>query len=141
MSGGGLFNNLDYSFTIQKPDGTDQQEAPGGGSRTLRKQLKVLKDFMESFEFLKMKPVYSDNKSDKPTVFQLSNPVKQYSFYFEGVEKGTVSLELPAGNYNIEMISVEDGTTQSLGRKTHKGGELKLDIPDVSDFALRIVKQ
>ena len=38
FSGGGLFNSLDYSFTVGKEDGTDTtNKAPGGGSPTLRK--------------------------------------------------------------------------------------------------------
>jgi len=142
MSGGGLFNSLDYSFTIQKPNGTDQQEAPGGGSRTLRKQLKVLKDFMESFDFIKLKPIENaDTKNDKYNTYQLSIPDKQYAFYFEGVNKKTISLDLPKGKYNVELILIEDGTTKSLGRKEHQGGALKLDVGSAADFALRIVKQ
>lgn len=142
MAGGGLFNNLDYSFTIQKPDGTDQQEAPGGGSRTLRKQLKILKNFMESFDFVQMKPEtfnVPDNK--KYTAYQLSDTGKQYAFYFEGLGQEAVSLNLPAGNYTLEMISVLDGSTKPLVKKKHKGGELKLDLIDQDDFALRVVRQ
>jgi hypothetical protein len=37
LAGGGLFNNLDYSFSAEKPNGTEVQKAPGGGSLTLRK--------------------------------------------------------------------------------------------------------
>lgn len=140
MSGGGLFNNLDYSFTIQMPDGTDQQEAPGGGSRALRKQLKVLKDFMESFDFVKLKPVSQlKSHNDKHIVYQLAETGKQHAFYFEDVDQNKVSLQLPAGNYAINIISVEDGSTKSLGRKDHKGGELELHIPDMKSFALRAV--
>src|SRR5262249_37032455 len=48
LAGGGLFNNLDYSFTVGKEDGTAAVVAPtpGGGSPTLRKQLRFLKEFL-----------------------------------------------------------------------------------------------
>jgi len=140
MAGGGLFNNLDYSFTPAMPDGSDHQEAPGGGSRTLRNQLKVLKDFMESFDFIKLKPVpVKADKSAAYEVYELSNPGKQYALYFEGVEpQENISVDLPEGNYQIELISVEDGGIKSLGKKNHKGGMLKLETPGIPDFALRI---
>ena len=140
MAGGSLFNNLDYSFTPAMPDGSDHQEAPGGGSRTLRNQLKVLKDFMESFDFVKMKPVINvEPKNEAYQVYELSNPGKEHAFYFEGVEsQENISVDLPEGNYQIELISVEDGKTKSLGNKNHKGGMLKLETPGIPDFALRI---
>ena len=140
MSGGGLFNNLDYSFTSDSPEGTEVQKAPGGGSRDLRKQLKILKGFIESFDFVKMKPIaLLNSQDDKHKVYQLAEGGKQHAFYFEDVDKNNVSLYLPAGNYTIDIISVEDGTTKSLGRKSHTGGELQLDIPDLKSFALRAV--
>jgi len=45
---------------------------------------------------------------------------------------------LPKGKYSIDMISVEDGKTKSLGEKKHKGGVLKFDVLEKSDFALRV---
>jgi len=43
LAGGGLFNNLDYSFTPKHPDGTFlDYRSPGGGSPTLRRQLRIL---------------------------------------------------------------------------------------------------
>ena len=140
MSGGGLFNSLDYSFTTDSPEGTTIQKAPGGGSRTLRKQLKVLKDFMESFDFVKLKPVeLLKNNIDKYQVYQLAEAGKQYAFYFEGVDKSNISLNLPAGNYSIDIILVDDGAVRSLLRKNHTGGELQIDIPGIKTFAVRAV--
>jgi len=139
MAGGGLFNSLDYSFTTDSPEGTEVQKAPGGGSRALRQQLKVLKDFMESFDFVKLKPIAPLKSNDKHTVYQLAEAGKQYAFYFEDVDQNKVSLHLPSGHYIIDIISVEDGATTSLGRKEHTGGEFQLDIPVMKSFALRAV--
>ncbi len=97
MSGGGLFNNLDYSFTTDSPEGTEIQKAPGGGSRELRQQLKVLKDFMENFDFIKLKPVASVNNQP---VYQLAEAGKQYAFYFKDIDQNQISLTLPKGNYS-----------------------------------------
>src|SRR5262249_23139077 len=58
LAGGALFNNLDYSFTAAKPDGTMPVIAPtpGGGSPALRKQLGALKEFLQSLKFVRMSP-------------------------------------------------------------------------------------
>ncbi len=56
LAGGGLFNNLDYSFTTDKENGTAQQSAPGGGSPAFRKQLGILKTFLSGFNFTRMQP-------------------------------------------------------------------------------------
>jgi hypothetical protein len=58
MAGGGLYNNLDYSFAAGYEDGTFEYPAsqPGGGSRTLRRQLKLLSGFIAGFDFLQMTP-------------------------------------------------------------------------------------
>jgi len=58
IAGGGLYNNLDYSFVAGQEDGTFEYPAsqPGGGSPALRRQLKILKDFIEGFDFVRMSP-------------------------------------------------------------------------------------
>ncbi len=139
MSGGGLFNSLDYSFTTDSPEGTAIQKAPGGGSRNLRRQLNILKGFIESFDFLKMKPITIAGQGDKIKVYHLAEVGKQHAFYFEDVDQGRISLPLPAGNYAIDLHSVEDGTIQSLGKKNHQGGELQLEIPGLKSYALSAI--
>lgn len=57
LAGGALYNNLDYSFTTKVADGTFlNYKSPGGGSPTLRKQLRILRSFMNSFQFVRMMP-------------------------------------------------------------------------------------
>jgi hypothetical protein len=58
MAGGSLYNNLDYSFAAGYEDGTFQYPPtqPGGGSRALRRQLKILAAFISGFDFLRMVP-------------------------------------------------------------------------------------
>jgi PA14 domain/Cellulase (glycosyl hydrolase family 5) len=59
VAGGALYNNLDYSFTVEHPDGTWTElpsTMPGGGSMALRLQLRLLQDFISGFDFIRMKP-------------------------------------------------------------------------------------
>ena len=48
LAGGGLFNHLDYSFTVGHENGTFifKEGQQGGGGKTLRNQFRILVDFM-----------------------------------------------------------------------------------------------
>jgi hypothetical protein len=58
IAGGGLFNNLDYSFAAGYEDGTFAYPAsqPGGGGPALRHQIGALGEFIRGFDFVRMKP-------------------------------------------------------------------------------------
>jgi hypothetical protein len=58
LAGGGLFNHLDYSFTVGHEDGTFRfpSTQPGGGGRALRSQLGVLRRFIDRFDLVKVRP-------------------------------------------------------------------------------------
>jgi hypothetical protein len=58
LAGGGLFNHLDYSFTVGHEDGTFQfpSTQPGGGGKALRAQFGVLRRFINRFDLLKLRP-------------------------------------------------------------------------------------
>ncbi len=58
LAGGGLFNNLDYSFTVGHEDGTFPfpSTQPGGGGRPLRAQLGVLRRFIDRFDLVTLRP-------------------------------------------------------------------------------------
>ncbi len=47
LSGGGLFDHLDFSFTTSSENGTATQSAPGGGGPAIRSQLGVLRGMLE----------------------------------------------------------------------------------------------
>ncbi len=84
LAGGALYNNLDYSFVTQDAAGTFLAYAsPGGGSPALRKQLKVLKDFIHGFDFLRMAPDRTAVKSVGPGLRAraLSEPGRQVAVY------------------------------------------------------------
>ncbi|MDP2897206.1 MAG: PA14 domain-containing protein [bacterium] len=85
IAGGALYNNLDYSFTPQHPRGTFlDYKSPGGGSPALRKQLRILKDFIEGFDFIRMAPDNGVIKSGVPAGMQaraLAEKGKAYAIY------------------------------------------------------------
>ncbi len=58
LAGGGLYNNLDYSFTVGHEDGSFPipPTQPGGGGRPLRRQLGVLRRFIDRFDLAATQP-------------------------------------------------------------------------------------
>lgn len=142
LSGGGLFNNLDYSFVTGHEDGTFVNRAPGGGSATLRKQLSVLQNFVQSIDFIDMTPDYSVvKKAPGILTFALSKPGAQYAIYLDGVGPCTLSLVLPDGVYDAVWINPQSGESQT---NTIVGSKdvYFLRSPEFDhDLALRIVRK
>ena len=118
LAGGGLYNNLDYSFTPAHPEGTFLDYAsPGGGNPTFRKQMRVLKDFVHSFEFARMKPDVTVVQAPPGLAVQaLVEPGRQYAVYLhapvgEGnfAARWTGRLDPPqTGDYRLTTES-DDG--------------------------------
>jgi hypothetical protein len=111
FSGGGLFNSLDYSFTVGREDGSDvSNRAPGGGSPALRQQLKILSGFLHSFDLAGFRPV-PDFLASSPGVVAraLGTPGRAYALYLEGRAPAELLLRLPAGRWLVEWISPESG--------------------------------
>jgi hypothetical protein len=86
LAGGGLYNNLDYSFTAEHENGTFAYPGtqPGGGNPAFRTEMKILKDFINGFDFVKMKPDASFVGRGVPTgatARGLMEPGKVYAVY------------------------------------------------------------
>jgi len=59
LADGGVYDHLDFSFTPKHPDGGAvplPPGTPGGGGPELRRQLRILKEFIEGFDFVRMRP-------------------------------------------------------------------------------------
>jgi hypothetical protein len=86
LSGGGLYNNLDYSFTTPHADGSVlDYKSPGGGSPTLRKQLGILKKFLDGLDVVRMAPSDSMVRTvglEGLRVRALAETGRQYALYF-----------------------------------------------------------
>lgn len=145
LTGGGLFNNLDYSFTTDNEDGTFQYPSgqPGGGSPAYRKQLSYLKKFVESFNFVAMKPdttVYYGGLPKKCKAIVLAETGKQYAIYVMGGKQVNLELILPKGDYSLEWMNPLDGKTEKKSVTIYTGGIAKLESPTYQeDIALRIL--
>ncbi|MBM3888948.1 MAG: hypothetical protein FJ388_07450 [Verrucomicrobia bacterium] len=144
LAGGGLYNNLDYSFTVGHENGTFAlpPKQPGGGTPALRRQLRVLRDFIHSFNFVRMKPDITFIKSGIPDgarVTALVEPGRQYATYLFGGTQATLTLDVPAGKYRTEWVNTRTGKIDKTRTVTHGGGSLMLASPSYAeDIALRV---
>ncbi|MBI1926726.1 hypothetical protein HYR99_21095 [Candidatus Poribacteria bacterium] len=147
LAGGGVYNHLDYSFTAEQEDGTftfpDSQ--PGGGGPTLRRQLQIVKDFLYSFDFLKMAPddtVIKGGILSGATGRALAEPGTAYAIYIQGGSQVNLMLDIPAGDYRAEWLNPLTGAIDRAQDVSHDGGSLTLASPPYSeDIALRLVRR
>jgi hypothetical protein len=143
LAGGGLYNNLDYSFCVGHEDGTFPVKAPtpGGGGPELRRQLRLLAEFLRAFDFIRMKPAHQLVKGGAPgeVGFQvLAEPGKQYAIYLRG--RRSVEIDLPAGSYRGEWLDAVSGRRTPVLLSGHQGGTAVLRPPPFAqDGALRLI--
>jgi hypothetical protein len=142
IAGGAVYDNLDYSFTAGHEDGTAHIDAPGGGGPVLWKQLRILKDFIYDFNFIRMKPDNSVIKGKVPqnaTARALVQKGRAYAIYINGGRKARLVLELPSGKYKAEWLNTKTGKVDKKEVIEHTGGKRTLSSPEyVDDIALRI---
>jgi len=144
FAGGAIYENLDYSFTPHHPDGSAEvTTSPGGGGASLRKQLAILKKFIEGFDFIHMSPdnsVVVGGVPEKATARALAKRGEQYAVYLHGGRQANLVLDLPAGRYRVEWVNTKTGETDKSERLNHAGGKATLASPEYSeDIALRVM--
>lgn len=142
IAGGAVYSNLDYSFTVGHEDGTAKINAPGSGGPVLHKQLEILKDFINSFDFIRMKPdnsVIKGGVPDKATARALVQVGRAYAIYINGGSEAKLIVELPKGTYRAEWVNTKTGKLDKTETFRHASGNRTLLSPKyVGDIALRI---
>lgn len=145
IAGGGLYGNLDYSFTVTHPDGSAKvgPPTPGGGGPAFRKQMAILGAFLKRFDFTRMTPedsVVVAGVPEKATARVLAIRGKAYAIYLNGGSKADLLLDLPAGGYRADWIDTKTGEVVKTSDLDHPGGRVTLGSPAyVEDVALRVV--
>ena len=145
LSGGALYNNLDYSFTVGNEDGTYliDNVTPGWGGISYRKQLATLRDFMNGFDFISMKPdkvSFALNGGTLAGHALLSEPDKQYALYLHGGKNCQISLRMGKGNYSLVVVNPVTGEKKGPIELRSESDWVKLPIPsDFEDIAISLV--
>ncbi len=151
LAGGGLYNNLDYSFTPDHPRGDlADYRSPGGGSPALRKQLAILKRFLEDLNFVRMQPDASVVHAVQPkfTAYVLAEHGKAYALYLHTPiphqvkdltqvrrigAKVDVELKVPDGLYTVIWTDTKSGRQSEEQQVASKDGILRLQTPLFDD--------
>ena len=125
LSGGGIFDALDYSFSPGHEDGKDlEPNGPGGGSPTFRHQLRILREFLGKFSIVDLRPDYAVVKhATSVTAHALSNPGHEYAIYLDGKGPTDLALTLPAGDYKLEWVNTKTGAIDKSEDFHHAGGD------------------
>jgi len=161
-AGGGLYNNLDYSFSVGHEDGSFHYNAatPGGGSPALRNQLGILLRFFNSLDLAHLQPsdaVAKSGEPDPPAVRAIVVPDRDYVVYVyrshidpkakpkyvvdSAVHRDKVSVDLPSGDYEQYWLNTRTGAAEGKQRFHHAGGGRTFESPAYSeDVVLRIHK-
>ncbi len=145
LSGGAVYNNLDWSFALDDPTGSGKVEQPGGrySGVELRRQLRVLKDFMSGLDFVRMIPNSSvvQGVPAEGSAYALVEPGRAYAVYVMDGEKANLWMEVAAGRYRAEWLNPRTGAIDKTQNLQHAGGKLSLESPAyVEDIALRLLK-
>jgi hypothetical protein len=150
LAGGALYNNLDYSFVArhERGDFVYPKTQPGGGNPEFRRQLTVLRDFINSFDFVRMKPdkeFINSGVPDKMHSYALAESGHQYAAYFfdpSNAAPQTISLTLliEAGDYRVDWVDVLSGKP-AKSETIKSPGAITLTSPEFRrEVALRIRK-
>ncbi|MGW8315762.1 MAG: hypothetical protein ACWGNV_09195 [Bacteroidales bacterium] len=141
LSGGGLYNNLDYSFTTGHETGDWPIPAsnPGWGGPGFRKKLSLLVSTMKQVPFHEME--FSDRllRSDPADMKQygLVKPGEVSLVYVEGFPPEGPVPQLPAGSYAITWIDIHSGEQVTEQVRFAPGTPLKVPFP-VNEAVLKI---
>lgn len=140
LAGGASFDALDYSFTLGHEDGTDTApNGPGGGSPALRRQLKVLSDFVNSLDLANARPDPAVVVHAYGAHTQCLSASGRYAVYVRGVSPARLELLLPPGDYTAEWIDTQTGALLRRDALAGVAGPFGLTSPPFQDdIALRL---
>ncbi len=152
VGGGASFNHLNSRYTIENPAGNTPDNA------LILSALRNLKNFIYSFDFVKMSPDKRFVVSGIPNGTYcrgISQPGEQYALYHHhsvleesnkeyyvvtpGKYAETLVLDLPGGTYKADWVDPASGSVLSSLAFTHQGGDKAFITPEHAiDIALRI---
>lgn len=141
LSGGGLEDHLDFSFTPTSENGLAAPKQDGGGGPAIRHQLAVLRWCLESLPLVRCAPKTNFITAGVPaggSVRVLGSDGEAYLLYLRGGTQANLTANLPAGTYRGRWMDPHTcDTTATVATFTHSGGSKIFASPAyVEDAAL-----
>jgi hypothetical protein len=143
LSGAGLYNNLDYSFTAgnESGDWPIPETNPGWGGPGFRKKLSILVETMEQVPFHEME--VSDSIIDRPVSgvkqYGLRKPGEAYLVFLEEIDGIQLIPKVPKSKYEVTYINVDSGERESATVTLGSGETVESPFAD-NRLALMIKK-
>lgn len=147
LSGGGMYGNLDFGFTVDHEDGTATPRFTGnynaGGSPAIRAQLRILLDFMRLLPLEAMHPQNDVVVGGADSWRVLAAPGKAYAVWFPGEGPIEPVIAVPEGRWRAEWVDILTGAVtresftqtkwiSTLHGTRHGGGVALCIVPESS---------
>jgi len=148
MAGGAVYDNLDFSFTVDDPTGRGR--SPKGRRQSCweaREELKGLLRFMNRLRFVSMQPMAASEIGPLAAhvkAYGLKNAGAEYAVYLfkdDVADAPALAPELPKGSYSVEWVDPIDARSLSTATRSHAGGAFRLDPPPFQDDLAVIVRK
>lgn len=142
LSGGGVFDMLDYSFSVGHEDGSDREaNGPGGGSPDLRRRLHILSEFLQELPLVEMSPdTQTVRHAGGVVTHMLSSARGESAMYIDGNGPAEINMTLRPGEYTLTWVDTETGASNTQ-KFQHAGGDKLIQTPDFRNgIAARIVR-
>ncbi len=151
LGGGASFNQLNGLFSTYNPAGE------GTEIEAVLNQLKVLKEFMAGFNFIRMTrdpSVFTGRLREGLFLRAISEPGQQYGLYLHhsinkdvkyivkpGDYEDSLVLQIPKGWYQVEWIEPVSGKVVQKNTVSSNGRSLTMVTPPYTvDIALRMIR-
>jgi len=142
LSGGGLYNNLDYSFTAghERGDWPIPASNPGWGGRDFREKLSILARTMTEVPFHEME--YSGTlvsaESEDLIQYGLHNRSGTCIVYLENCRGVTLRPAVPGGEYMVTWLDIYSGVRMESRKSLDKHTPLLFPYP--ADQGVLLIK-
>jgi len=125
LSGGGLYNNLDYSFIAGDEGGSwpIPESNPGWGGIAFREKLSILVETMKQVPFVEMDFTGNLIESESTALKQygLQKSGESYLVFLEGYKNEALVPCVAEGEYEVSFINVRSGERKSETMALGKG--------------------
>ena len=137
LAGGGVFDNLDRTFTPSSPVGLARvpRVADSGGGPVLRRQLGVLRRFIAGLPFESMRPSPATVQRGLPggaSATVLAESGRAYAIYVLGGGRARPVLALDPGRYSASWLDPVTGRVLRTSAFTQRRPEQALTFPGYS---------
>jgi len=142
LSGGGLYNNLDYSYTTgnEKGNWTIPESNPGWGGPVFRRKLSYLVNTIKEVPFHEMEvtnSIITDSKGLKQ--YGLQKPGEVYLVFLEGFKDNPMVPQVPGSDYNLLWLNVDSGEKIESTRRLN--GNVPVESPFEEDQVVLLMRR